>query len=243
MWIIRGKGPERPHRLTRSVSPILCIMLALIAGCRESAPVTGPGSEIRLSLHMTTGDTFIFSRWDLDQYGYPVTGTDVQERWTVLQTGTTAHGDTGVTVVLDSTGRGILDTMYFRFTAAGDIYGWGFLSRIVSDMGAGLIPQRWDLLAHSGVVPGAVWVAGVSDSVGGDTVFGSFESQQDYFSGSVNGSSTVFSAYPIDFNSQRVLCTVWVSDSPSCFAGLREESTFAGNGFASYITSVTAARR
>ena len=239
----QGKGPGEPHGIMRAFGLFPFIALSLMSGCRESTPVTGPGPEIRLSMRMTAGDTYIFSRWDLDQYGYPITSTEVQESWRVLQTGVAAHGDTGVTIVADSTGSGRTDTLFFRFTTGGDVYGWGFLARVSADMGAGVIPEEWDLLVHSGVGPGTSWASGVDDSAGTDTVYASFESQSDYFSGTVNGMSTVFQAYPVDLTGQRIVCTMWVSDSPTCFAGMREESTLAGNGFASYVTAMTVARR
>ena len=219
------------------------IVLVSLAGCRESAPLVGPGPGVQLSMHMSAGDRFVFSKTYLDQYGYPIAGSEVDERWLVEATAIDVLGDTGVTVIEDSLGLTRVDTLYFRFTGNGEVYEWGFLSRTVADIGGGLIPRRWDLLARSQVAAGPSWAVGADDSAGVDTVYAGYASQPDYFSGSINGVSTVFTADRIDLTSQIIVCTLWLTDSPSCVAGISASSALAANGFASYITSMIVARQ
>jgi hypothetical protein len=239
----RRKAARPQPAAAWAMHTFLCFLITLSAGCRQATPVTGPSQEIRLSLRMTEGESFVYSRWDLDEFGYPVAGTQAQHHWTVAKTGAVVQADTGITVVIESVGSQSVDTLLFRFAPGGNVYEFGFFSRISLQMGAGTIAPQWDLLAVSGLAPGQSWVAGVSDSAGADTVWGTFNSQIDYFSAVVNDTSTVFSAYQVDLNSQRVVCSNWLTDSPPCFAGNRVESTFAGNGFASYIDSVTTTHR
>ena len=228
-------------RSSQVVLLVACTALAGLTGCREAAPLAGPGTAIQLSMHMTFGDRFVFTRTYLDQYGYPIPGSDVVEHWTVIATEAAAYGDTGVTVIVDSIGVARTDTLSFRFTSSGDVYGWGFLARTVADIGGGSVPRRWDLLARSPVAAGVSWAVGVDDPAGSDTVYASYASQPDYFSGSINGVPTVFTANHIDITSQAIVCTLWLTDSPSCIAGISATSALAANGFASTITSMTVA--
>ena len=221
---------------------VLGACLPGLTGCREDPPVAAPIQQPQLYLHVNAGDSFSYVRWSLDQYGYIMENSAVPERWRVLQTGVPMLGDTDVVVVVDTIGTGSPETLLFRFTAAGEVYQYGFLSRVIREMGGGNISPQWDVLARSGQSVGSSWVAGVSDSVGTDTVYGQFTGDSKYFSVRLNGTSTVFTVYHVVLYSQRVQYDLWLTDSPSCMTTFQEGSTAAGNGFVASLTSMTAVR-
>jgi len=215
---------------------LLCLLPVLAAGCREDTPIAGPDGGIQLHLVMNVGDEYRFDRWLLDQYGYVITSSKTVERWRVYQKGATVFGDTGLTLLDDSvTGIGS-GTVYMKVTEAGALYQFGFLDRVVRQMGIGKAPPQWDQLLPGTLQSGEVWVVGVADSAARDTVYGSFNSVPEYFSAVINGVQSVVSAYRIDLTGQRVQYTFWVTDTPTCITAFQEESNEFGPGFEAFLT-------
>jgi hypothetical protein len=214
---------------------LLCIFGWMIAGCRENETVTGPAARNSIVLNFSAGDTFVYERWMLDEFGYRTGSVKRQESWRILQTGIIARGETGVTVVIDSLGAQRSDTLLVRSTTSGDTYEFGFLARLVNQVGGRTIVPRWDLLLRSGPGSPSAWAAGVADSIAEDTVYAQRVDAPDYFVAQLNGRSTVFPAYRVELNGASLQFVLWVTDAPSCFAGFRAESTSLGNGFEVYL--------
>jgi len=215
----------------------LCLCCLLLAGCRQDAPVAGPGESVQLRLRMSFGDQYRFDRWPLDQYGDPLSSGKLEELWRVTQTGMAFQGQTGVTILTDS---GVGDppaTLYLQFTPSGALYQYGFLDRLLRQMGAGKTTPHWDQLLPSELQSGTSWVVGVADTAMEDTVYGSFTIVPEYFSARLNGVSNVFPAYRIDLQSAQIQYTFWVTDSPTCIPAFHEESTGFGGGFEAFLSS------
>jgi hypothetical protein len=234
-WHGDAKGPLSVG-MPRTLA-LLCILVGMIAGCREDETVTGPAAENSVVLNFTTGDFFVYERWALDEFGYRTGSVQGQESWRILQTGITAQGETGVTVVIDSVGALRFDTLLVRSTTSGDTYQFGFLARLVNQVSGRTIVPRWDLLLRSGPGSPSAWVVGVGDSTAGDTVYAQRVDAPDYFVVQLNGRSNVFPAYRVELNGVSLQFVLWVADAPSCFAGFRAESTSLGNGFEVYLDS------
>lgn len=217
------------------------ICVGTLTGCRESGGVTAPGAETRIVLNFTAGDSFVYDRWALDEFGYQITASKRQEYWRVLQTGITTQGETGVTVVIDSLDAQHVDTLLIRSIADGDIYQFGFLARLVNQVGGRTIMPQWDLLLRSGQTSLTTWAVGVADSIAADTVYAQSVAAPDYFSVQLNGRSNVFPAYRVELNGMSLQLAFWVTGAPSCFPGFREESTLLGDGFEAHLSSAVVA--
>jgi hypothetical protein len=220
---------------------LFLICVVTLTGCRENAGVTAPDSETRIVLDFTAGDTFVYDRWALDEFGYQITASKRQEYWRVLHTGINTRGETGVTVVIDSVDVQHVDTLLIRSNADGDICQFGFLARLVNQMGGRTIVPQWDLLLRSGRTSPTTWAVGVADSIAADTVYAQGVAAPDYFSVQLNGRSNVFPAYRVELNGMSLQLAFWVTGAPSCFPGFREESTVLGNGFETYLSSAVVA--
>ncbi len=215
---------------------LLLVLPVLLVSCREDTPVTPAGGGVQLHLGMSTGDTYRFDRWLMDQYVYVVPNSKMAERWAVVQTGVAAFAESTVTVIDDSLGNGTSATLYLLVAPTGELYEYGFLDRVVRQMGIGKAPLHWDLLAPSELLTGQSWMVGVADSASQDTVYGSFTSVPEYFSLQLNGVPSVIPAYRIDLTGQRVQYSFWITDAPTCITAFQEQSNSFGPGFEAFLT-------
>jgi hypothetical protein len=213
------------------------------AGCRSESFTEVPGSGTRPVVTFTAGDTFVYDRWDLDQYGYRIGASKRPDIWQVARTGMQIYGASNVTVVIDSLDPQRVDTLLFCFGADGSVAQYGFLAGLVRLMGGRTITPGWDVLLSGEGSPSSGWIVGVADASGTDVVYGSLSPAQDYFSVLVNGKPTIYPAYRVQLSGQTVEYIFWIAGNPPSFPWFREESTGLGNGFEAALSAVTVSGR
>ncbi|MEO5931411.1 MAG: hypothetical protein ABIR47_15870 [Candidatus Kapaibacterium sp.] len=151
-----------------SYACIAAVAAFALAGCSSDTP-TNPTP--------TTADTLKFSQGDKFTYNYYPRGTDNQNQttskqvkvWTVLSSGQTIGGRSGVSVVGEdtyqsdgTTATGEHDTLYFQAAADGKLYQYNLMRSVVKRIqGAQVfldsVPAAWIEISESKTKTATTW--------------------------------------------------------------------------------------
>jgi hypothetical protein len=151
-----------------SYACIAAVAAFALAGC-SSDTTTNPTP--------TTADTLKFSQGDKFTYNYYPRGTDNQNQttskqvkvWTVLSSGQTIGGRSGVSVIGEdtyqsdgTTSTGEHDTLYFQAAADGKLYQYNLMRSVVKRIqGAGAfldsVPAAWIEISESKTKTATTW--------------------------------------------------------------------------------------
>ena len=200
-----------------------------------------PGPPVRLGLKFTPGDTFRYTDYVLDQYGFPIADSTQQETWRVVGTNQIYRGFSGVVVIADSIGAGEYDTLRFAVTAQGDLFQYGFIADLLGRIeGLSLAPQ-WDSLAAFSLGFNNSWVLTGGDTTADEKTVGVITGEVDYFSVAVNGVPTAYATYRVELTRSDVEHDFWVSDAPTSFASFREDVVLSPFAHLRLLTSLNSA--
>jgi hypothetical protein len=230
---MNGRGTRRSRQVMRALYAVLLfVVLALSGGCRENE--TGPSASSQpkpFTLSFAKGAQFVYNTWTLDENSVqPFSRT--LSTWRVLVAGTSFQGMSGVTIIADSvsTVDGRSDTLYIATSPNGDIAIYGFLARVVKRrLGRDLAPE-WNLVASFSGGLTSSWKVGSADSLGEETVYGSFAGASDYFSATVDSVMEVFPTYRVDLAGPTLSYSLWFSDTPNAIVRLLEEPDYQVEG-------------
>jgi hypothetical protein len=196
------------------------VLLSCFVGCRADIPqepVGTVGTPFTLPLHAY----YNFNNWVLDYYGNYIPSSLFRSSWVVVDTATVWAGYSGVTVVVESTfasGSGSLTASrprYFRSSAVGDVFEWGFISHLVAERDTVITNAMWDKILSPSVDPNVSWLVESNDSVWVGSVYASFQPSQDLVSTIVNGVSTGVPAFQVSVTGRNLDLRLWISTSPS----------------------------
>ena len=210
-------------------------------GCRNGESTTISTTAIPFHMLFSGGDTFTYDFWPLDGYGYPVLSSKGRRIWHVMKTGGTYDGYTGVTTVTDSTltdSAKSADTLHFQFADNGDVFQHGFLARLIHRRESRLIPARWECLAAFSQGSRNFWIVGFADSAETVPVYGQITGDTKYYLTAVNGTQTVLTVYRVDVSGPNLELTLVLTDSPSAFAGFRDETSDSSYGQECDLSSI-----
>ncbi len=228
MTLRRGTGV--PEAVTVTVVAVAMVLASMVAGCRQSSgPLTPPG-PIGLTMSFTVGETFSYTSFEIDPFGYLVPSSTELHTWRVRSTTADAYGRSPVTVVTDSvrstdgTFRRA-DSLYFGFQAGGDVYLYGFLAAVVARREGRSIPRQWERVAAFSMGPNVSWTVGEVDTATGDSVYGVIPGSQDFFSVGINSVQNFIPAYQVHLTGPNLDLDFWATDSPSAFLSYQEQPT------------------
>ena len=193
----------------------LVVFPLVLSGCRNNGAATEPSRAIGFSFSFAAGDRFRYDLYDIDRYGYVVTSSKRPVWWRVDRIGASLYNASGVTVIVDSGLASSPDTVLLRIDAAGDVYRHGFLSEISALSGRPGNVDTWDRVAAFSLGPAAHWRVGSLDSPGLFPVDGEIRSEQEYFTALVDGQSTIFPAYRVNFTGPNIDAICWFAETPS----------------------------
>jgi hypothetical protein len=177
-------------------------------------------------VRLETGTHYRYTVWSIDRLGDRILSSERVRTWTVQAENVSVHGFDDVTLVIDSTEGEPSDTLYFRFLASDDIYQHGFVSRWIARSEGRAISPQWDLLAAFSLGQVGTWTVGVADSAGSTTVRGETRGEELLFEVFVNGTLTAVPSYRVDLETNILLASIWISDSPSAFLLLQDDNIF-----------------
>jgi hypothetical protein len=218
---------KRTPRRVLQPSLVGSVLFAFLAvGCRGDDTLTETDLDSFLSVRLETGTQYRYTVWSIDRFGDRILSSERTRTWIVHAENVSVQGFDDVTVVIDSTEGEPKDTLYFRFLASDDIYQYGFVSRWIARSESRTLPPQWDLLAAFSLGQVGTWTVGVADSAGSSKVKGESRGEELLFEVLVNGTLTAVPSYRVDFETSRLLASVWISDSPSAFLLFRDEIAF-----------------
>ncbi|MEK9139041.1 MAG: hypothetical protein AAB393_18130 [Bacteroidota bacterium] len=228
--------------------PFLFSVLA--SGCREQIPTGPPATPVSLQFMLHLNDYYSFDNWKLDPDGFRIPSSRFRTSWRVLDTGAVAIGYPGVAIVIDSTfardasGRDSLvgtSYRYFRTTSNGDVFEFGFVSKLLATRDTLVVDPRWDKLLSPSVMPNSLWIVESGDSTVG-TVYARFLTARELVGTTVNGVASGVLAYHVEITGLNLTLSLWVSDSPSGFLRFRDDSNVPYNRIFQELTSLRTAR-
>lgn len=207
------------HQSTRRAltTGALVIFSVVFPDCRNNDASTTPSRAIGFSFSFVAGDRFRYDLYDIDRYGFVVASSKRPVWWRVAQTGASLHGAPAVTVIVDSGLAASPDTVLLRMDAAGDLYRYGFLSEIRMLQGHPGLSETWDRVGAFSLGPATPWRVATIDGV--LPIDAEIRSEQEYFTVLVNGQSTIFPAYRVDFTGATIDATCWFAERPPSIPG------------------------
>lgn len=203
-------------------TPALVLFVLLWAGCREETPSGGDGDNAFV-VRMTAGTRMLFDHWLLDRTGSRIAESRTTRTWFVAAEGVRAYGFEDAVLVLDTVAGGRTDSLYFRFSPPGDVYAYGYLSRMVRRRLAAEIPPGWDRIAAFSLPAPVTWPVGFVDSAQTARAVGETTGEIVFFEVYVNGVRTALPARQADLSANTLLATAWFSTAPSAAVRLRED--------------------
>lgn len=232
----------RNHRVMMVLYPVL-LFVFIAGGCRDSETGPGQSQPVPFTLSFAPGDQFVYDTWVLD-YRYPgLPSTKSQTLWRVLRTGEQHNSMSNVTVVLDSSGTAARDTLYIAASTSGDLWMYGFLSRIAKRRTGQDIVPRWDCIASFSAGITGTWTVGVMDSLGQDVVYGSLSGGSEMVTATVNGVAEVFPTYRVDLTGPTLYYSIWFAGAPNAIVRWLEEPDYLAKGLLREIVAISTAPR
>jgi hypothetical protein len=228
------------------MSAFVVLQMLTIVSCREE--VTGPlaGQPATPVLRLTVGDSLLFDTWQLGVYGDKIPSSYAQILWCVTSVSDSFGGRTGVTTMIaDTLGRPptpAADTLRFQFSTNGDIFEFGYLTRIRQRHQWPAVPPTWDRIAALSLQVGDVWDVGTVDSLGEDLVEGFVDARGQYFVARVNGVATVFPGYVTTLAASNFSCGFSFADAPSALVVYQEDGTASTQGVLFLLASLKTRR-
>ena len=201
-----------------------CVLL--VVSCRQPEATDDAGPLPVFHLAFRPGDRFQSDGWRTASYGFVVDSTRRRHTQDVITTSGQAGGASDVIVIADSavtvrTGQTARDTIYLRLTGGGNLLQYGLLSGLVKKREGREIPKRWDVVYEAG---SSTWTVGSVDAAGTEKVIASVNGTPEYFQVALNTNPTLVPAYRISMSGSKLDFYVWISDSPTCFPRVQEES-------------------
>jgi hypothetical protein len=198
---------------------------ALIPSCRQPESTDDTGAAPSFHFAFRTGEQFSSDGWRTNLYGIAIDSTRARHVQIVVTTTGQIAGVSDAVVIADSaitlrTGQVTRDTAFFRLTAEGNIFRYGFLSVLAQKREGREIAKRWDLIYEAG---STAWTVGILDASGNERVYANLNGTPDYFSIALNANPTLIPAYRISMSGSKLDYYFWISDSPTCFPRLQEE--------------------
>lgn len=198
----------------------------LVVSCRQPEATNDTGPLPVFHLAFRPGEVFLSDGWRTASYGFVIDSTLTRHTQVIVTTNAQAGGASDAIVIADSavtvkTGQTVKDTAYLRLTAAGNVLQYGLLSGLVKKREGRDIPKRWDLMYEAG---SSAWTVGSVDAAGTDRVTATMHGTPEYFQVALNTNPTLVPAYRISMSGSKLDFYIWISDSPTCFPRVQEES-------------------
>lgn len=176
---------------------------------------------------------FSYDNWKLYPNGSRILTSQFRNSWRVTDTGALALGYSDVAIVVDSTflkGRSGADTLvhteqrYFRTSSNGDVFEYGFIARLVGLRDSVLVIPKWDRLFSPSAGANTFWVVETNDSATTGTIYGTYLPILETVEASINGVSNGVLSYHVEITGRNLAVHIWVSNSPSAFLRLWDQS-------------------
>jgi hypothetical protein len=233
---------RRYHRYLSAMIAV-CLFVSMNVSCRE-APFTGPpDSSIPLGFSLRSGDSFFYNDWLLDRDGFRIERTKTRSSWSVRDTALTLHGFSNVTLVVESLfvqssvggdSLATIDSLYFSTGSTGDVYQWGFITKLLLRRESSPPAPEWNLIVSPSRGSSTDWVVGPVDS--SRVLQARFAPHRDIIGVVIDDVPRAILSYSIGFSSSSLRLTIWLSDAPSAMLRLREESADTIRGMFREIT-------
>ncbi len=233
---------------------VLLLFFALVTlSCREELPLGGSTPAAKLALQFVPGDYYQFDNWKLDFYGFRIPSSYFRNSWTVTDTGVSIRGSVGVIVVIDSTFDSTqqltrLDSLFFRVDTNGDVFQYGFLASLIAERESLTLVPQWDRIAAFSQPTGSSWVLARIDTPAGapsvQTVVGSIVPTPEYIGPvTVDGEERAVLSYRIEITKPNLDYVFWLSDAPTSFPRMLDDSEILRNATLRELKTVRRARR
>lgn len=218
---------------------LVIFTIVLCNACREELPLAGSNPPTKASIRFAPGDYFSFDNWQLDSYGIRIPSSYYRNSWTVSDTGISIRGALNVAVLIDSTfdstGRFVrLDSLFFRVDENGDLFQYGFLWSLIAERESLRLSPQWDRIAAFSQPRDRAWIIAQIDTGMGapmkQTVIGRIRSTLEYVGPvAVDGERRVILCYRIEISKPNLDFILWVSDSPTSFPRMVDDSEILRN--------------
>lgn len=230
--IILGRVP-----LCHSVSMVwvatLPFLLMLLAGCREQPSSPQVAEPVNLQFMFPLNSYYSFDNWKLRASGSRIPESKFRTSLTVIDTGAVVLGFPDVAIVVDSTfasdvrgADSLVQTMYryFRTAPNGDVFEFGFISRLYEERDTIEVNPKWDKLLSPSTEATTFWTVGTNDSSTVGTVYARFLPGLETVRDSINGVSLGVLAYHVEFTGRNLTLGLWAGGSPPAFLRLWDQS-------------------
>jgi hypothetical protein len=152
-------------------------------------------------------------------------------------------GFSSVTTILDSASilrdsAAALDTVSLAVGENGDVYRYGFLTRMARIRKKPPPPRFWDRIAALSIGSGTSWLVGYLDAGGKEPVYGRVSGAPEMFSVRVNGVQTVYSGIRVDLGGPTFNYSYWLSDAPTSFLRFRLDPDYDTTGAEVDLTEI-----
>jgi len=213
---------SRPWTLAWALPLLSCLQLS----CREQIPSAPSPSGIDLPFRLPLGSYYSYDNWVLYPDGSFIPGSQFRTSWEVIDTDAVAMGFSGVTDVRESTfvpTETATDSLvrirhrYFRTSAEGDVFEYGFVARLLQDRDSIQVPSVWDKLLSPSSGLDVPWTVETSDSPSVGTIEGRFFPQLETVEDSINGVAMGVLAYHAEIDGTDLTFGLWVGGSPPAF--------------------------
>ncbi len=231
----------------------LVLCATFLISCREELPLGGSTPATKPALQFVPGDHFSYDNWKLDFYGGRIPSSYFRNSWTVVDTGVSMYGRTGVAVLVDTTFDPTnqlitTDSLFFCVDEKGDLFQYGFLSSLIAERESLTLTPQWDRIAAFSVPREQAWVmARIDTSMGAQTtqnVIGRIRTTLEYVGPvMVDGEERAILSHRIEISKPNLDYVFWLSDAPTSFPRVVDDSEILPNTMLRELKVLRPARR